>query len=41
MLYSCENNIDCKLLITKTKEQKKAAEKLILVSYILSIVPSL
>ena len=38
-LYSSENNIDCKLLITKTKS-KKAAEKLILASYILSIVPN-
>ena len=40
-LYSSENNIDCKLLITKNKYQKTGSKKphiiLILASYILCI----
>ena len=40
ILYSSENNIDCKLLITKT-QIKKAAEKLILAIYIFNCVLSL
>ena len=38
IVYSSENNIDCKLLITKT-QIKKAAEKLILASYNVPLCP--
>ena len=40
ILYSSENNIDCKLLITKTKEQKSSRKINVGVIYI-SIVPGL
>ena len=41
ILYSSENNIDCKLLMTKTKEQKSGKKNNIGIIYIIHCALSL